>query len=488
VEAINSPINRTSAKTQEQNEAGDSFELSISSDEMRAYFLLRDRGGFPKPSWDEIKTCLDRKGICFGLREDVLKDMLENGICNQSIEIAQGQAPIPSEDAKLELNFENSFKGDLIIGEHGRVDFREWNIIRGAEPGQVLAQKSPPVAGKFGMTVTGKKVIVPPEKDIKLPVGLNTEIDPTDSSKLICRIEGAVIYKNERVHVQPLQVLEDNVDYTTGSINFVGSLVVPGNIKRGFSVTLDGNLQVEGNAEDADLRVGGDILIKKGFIGTGKGSLDCRGKIVLGFIENQFAVSGESILVGGEIINAHLSANNVIKAVGPKGVIVGGDCTAGKSIEAEVLGDKEEAPTKIRAACDHKIIEEYREVEYELDETKQSMRRAEAVLYNFEKMQLVGQLSDKDRMILNKLKDIKEGLRPKMEALEARKKDLTVLLNKNLGAKVIARQKVYPGVELRFGIFELNITDELGPTVFEVEQGKIKAREYKIIKEEVENE
>ena len=479
MEAVNLPTNKISAKTKEENKTEAAFELEISPDEMKASLLIHSGDNFPKPDLEEIKDYIGKKEICFGLKEDALKDMLERKIYDQPIEIAQGDTPILGEDAKLELDFENVFKRELVIDENGRVDFNGWNVIQSVKPGQELAQKIPPIEGKCGTTITGKKVMVRPGKDIKLPIGLNTEIDPTDSSRLISRMEGAVIYKNQRVHIQPLQVLEENVDYNTGNINFVGSLVVPGSIKKGFSVTLDGNLQVEGKVEDANLKVGGDVLIKKGFVGAGKGNLDCRGKIAVKYVENQFVVAGESILAGGEIVNAHLSANHSIKAVGSKGIIVGGDCAAGKLVEAEILGDKQKTPTKIRVACDHKLIEEYREIEYELNETKQNINRVEAVLYSFDKMQMDGQLSDKDKAMLNKLKDVQDNLRPKTEKLEARKKDLAKQLNKNPDAKIIARQKVYPGVELHFGMFELNITDELGPTVFEVEEGKIKAREYR---------
>jgi uncharacterized protein len=480
MELNNSSAFATSASRAKDEKSGAIFELSLSPDEMKAYLMIQPSvDGFVKPTTEEVKDYLTEKGICFGLSEVAIGEMLEHEMYNQRIEVAHGQESVLSEDVTFEFLFNTMPDGDFKIGQDGRINFKEYNIIQLVKKGQALVRKIPAKPGEFGTTVTGKKALVRAPKDIRLPVGLNSMPDPNEPLDLISRIEGDIIFKNQRVHIQPFRILKGNVDYTIGNVNYVGSLRVLGSIKKGFSITVDGNLEVEGGVEDARLMVGGDVLIKGGFSGSGKGDLDCRGKVIVKYIKNQLVTSAEDILVGGEAVGATLLANNNLRVVGPKGVIVGGDCAAGKVIEAGILGDKEGTSTKIRVAYDRTLMEEYKQIEYELEKLNQDTQRVKGVLYTFEKMQMDGELSDKDQMVVRKLKDVESNIGPQIEKLKSRKEEVEKEINKNLDGKVIVKEKAYPGVELHFGILKYEITSEMGPTVFEIEEGRIRAKEYK---------
>ncbi|MCJ7507300.1 MAG: FapA family protein [candidate division Zixibacteria bacterium] len=471
----------TSASKAKGKKNGVVFELSLSPDEMKAYLLVQPSAeGYTKPTTEEVKSYLKEQGICFGLDEMAIQGMLEQKVYNQRIEVAHGEGPVSGGDAILEFLFNAAPDENFKIGQDERVDFKEHSIIQLVKKGQALVRKIPAKPGGFGTTVTGKKVLVRQPKDARLPVGLNSMPDPDEPLHLISRIEGDIIFKNQRVHIQPLRILKGNVDYTIGNVNYVGSLRVLGNIKKGFSITVDGNLEVEGSVGDARLMVGGDVLIKGGFLGSGKGDLDCRGKVIVKYIKNQLVTSAEDILIGGEVVGATLSANNNLKVVGPKGAIIGGDCAAGKVIEVNVLGDKGGTPTKIRVAYDRTLMEEYRQIEYELDKLNQDAQRVKGVLYTFEKMQMDGELSDRDKTVVGKLKNVESNIQPQMEKLKARRMELEKEINKNLDGKVIVKEKAYPGVELYFGILKYEIASEMGPTVFEIEEGRIRAKEYKV--------
>ncbi|HEX9916401.1 MAG TPA: FapA family protein [candidate division Zixibacteria bacterium] len=476
----NSSAFATSISKAKDKKNGVVFELFLSPNEMKAYLLIQPSAeGYTKPTTEEVESYLKEQGICFGLDETAIQEILEQKVYNQRVEVAHGEESVLGEDAILEFLF-NAMPGeDFKIGRDGRMAFKEHGIIQLVKAGQILVKKIPAKPGEFGTTVTGKKTLVRAPKDIRLPVGLNSMPDPNQPLDLISRIEGDIIFKNQRVHIQPLRILKGNVDYTIGNVNYVGSLRVLGSIKKGFSISVDGNLEVDGSVEDARLMVGGNVLIKGGFSGSGKGDLDCRGKVIVKYIKNQLVISAEDILVGGEAAGATLLANNNLKVVGPKGVIVGGDCAAGKVIEAGILGDKEGTSTKIRVAYDRTLMEEYKQIEYELEKLSQDTQRVKGVLYTFEKMQMDGELSDKDQMVVRKLKDVESNIGPQMEKLKTRRMELEKEINKNLDGKVIVKGKAYPGVELYFGILKYEITSEMGPTVFEIEEGEIRAKEYK---------
>ncbi len=457
------------------------LEVSLSPDEMKGYLLIHPSAYTDfKLTLEEVEKFIESRGICFGLDGKAVERMLGQKICDLKVQIAQGESSVPGEDARLEFAFDVMPENELVGGEDGRMTFKDWSIIQTVKAGQVLVKKIQVKPGKLATTVSGKKFLVPSRKDLRLPIGLNTAVDPTDAASLVSKIDGAVLYKNQRVHVQPLEILKGSIDYTIGNINYVGSLKVWGGIEKGFCVTLDGNLEVEEKSEDAILRVGGDVLIKGGILGLGKGTVDCRGNLTTKCIENQVVISGEDILVGGEVTNASLLAGGSLRVVGPRGVISGGDCAAVKTVEAEVLGDNKGTPTKIRVAYDHNLIEEYRQIEYELDKLSQDAQRVRGVLYTFEKMQIEGQLSDEDQAVLRKLKDAEASVHPQMERLRAKEEELKSQINKNLNGRVIAKQKMYEGVELHFGTLKYSVEAELGPAVFEVEDGIIKAKKLQI--------
>ena len=149
---IDSSARGSSATSRRGNKTKPAFEVSFSPDEMKAYLLIRPpQNSHPKPTWEEVKEYLRQKRVRFGLKENVVRDMLENGIYNQKIEIAQGQETILGEDAKLEFNFEVAPQGDLVVGEDGRMDFRDWSVIQNVKSGQTLVKKIQVNPGKPGI-------------------------------------------------------------------------------------------------------------------------------------------------------------------------------------------------------------------------------------------------------------------------------------------------------------------------------------------------
>ena len=73
------------------------------------------------------------------------------------------------------------------------------------------------------------------------------------------------------IEVVNTYVVNGDVDYSTGNIQFNGNVVINGTVPDGFEVKAEGDIVVMKIAESARLEAGRDIIIKGGVQGKGKG-------------------------------------------------------------------------------------------------------------------------------------------------------------------------------------------------------------------------
>ena len=83
--------------------------------------------------------------------------------------------------------------------------------------------------------------------------GKNCFFDEGDL-RFYAEITGQPLLKNNKIVVVPIFTVAGDVDLSVGNVNFLGSIVVNGNINAGFSVTASEDIRVLGNVEGAFLK------------------------------------------------------------------------------------------------------------------------------------------------------------------------------------------------------------------------------------------
>ena len=136
-------------------------------------------------------------------------------------------------------------------------------------------------------------------KKAHLEFGHNIEISE-DRRRLTSLVDGHVSLVEGKVFVSDVYEVE-NVDLSTGNIDFEGSVQVNGNVSSNFVIRAGSNVIISGVVEGAYIEAGGNIIIARGMNGMAKGTLKAGGNIVAKFLENATAsaggyVSTESIL------------------------------------------------------------------------------------------------------------------------------------------------------------------------------------------------
>ncbi|RME30368.1 MAG: DUF342 domain-containing protein, partial [Candidatus Zixiibacteriota bacterium] len=196
----------------------------------------------PAVTFEEIMGELKKACVVYGIDEEAIRSALSNGTVNTPVRVASGKKPQRGEDARFEYHFDTSLKHAPVVDDDGRVDYHNINAIQNTSAGEVLVTKVPPGEGQPGMDVFGNELPGLIGRDFPFKTGENVAVSD-DGSQLVAAKSGAVQFQSGKVSVVEVLVIRGDVDFNVGNIDCRGSVRVGGDIKAGFIVKVDGNLE-----------------------------------------------------------------------------------------------------------------------------------------------------------------------------------------------------------------------------------------------------
>jgi len=454
---------------------GFKFKALISADLMIAQLYIEqvDKDHVWDVGIKELRDFLGNAGITYGIKNDVLEKLLTEPIFNKNIEIARGDTPGKGIDSRFELHFDLAGDKAPVVGDDGYIDYKNLNLISNAVAGQPLAKKIPAAAGDPGITVTGQKVPGKIGKDKSLPKGANTVISEENPDLLLAAKDGAITFANNLISIDNIHKVSSDVDTATGNVDFVGSLQISGDIKAGFQVKAAGNIEISKNIEDARVISGGSVVAKGGFVGSGKGLIEAAEDVFVKYVENQKINAGNDVNIGGEAMNSKIIAKNAVILKGQKAVIVGGSVSAGKLIEASIIGSEFGTPTIVRAGYNIELMDELNKIENEIDRLNSDNERIKKALYTLVRLELDNKINAAQKAAMKQLKDQQVEIPDHVEQLEKRKEELVAKLNENKKAKIEVKNTVYPGTTVQIGVLKREINKVINHCTFGVSHNKI---------------
>jgi len=454
--------------------------VEVSNDEMKAFMTIIP----PKPRGrdldiDDIMEALKDKGVIVGIKEDVLKDSLEENINNVPILVAEGLKPENGENAKIVYNFRTDKKIRLEEDEKGQVDFKNLDLVENVVAGQLLATKVQKTEGMPGRTVTNRFLEAKPGKDIDLIPGKNTELS-SDGMSVIATTNGQVVLLNEKINVEPIYEVKGDVDVHTGNIIFLGTVIVKGNVEDGFSIKAAGDIEVRGSVGKCLLDAEGDIYIKHGAMGKLGGLVKSGGSIWAKFLEQGNIVAGKSVFVQDGIMHCRIDATEKVICFGRRATIVGGRIRAGEIVNAKTLGSVSFTETIVEVGIDPKSRQRLYDLEKEKEENIQYIEKLNANINTLEKQKKVLREfpEEKEEMLENMLSSRQElsvRMNEIREEINELKSYLTLL--KTIG-KVSVAQNVFPGVRIVIKDVAYEVTNEFKFVTFVLESGRIRVKKY----------
>jgi len=463
----------------EQDTVEKEIRITVASGKLTAWVDVPwPAEGQKPPNPEDIKNALQKKNIAFGIDEKAVNDIVNNSIFDKDVVVARGKDPVSGNDARLIFKFDKVQELKPKEDAEGRIDYKDIDFVQNATRDQVLVEKVPPTEGVPGTDVFGEPVSARSGRDVKLPAGPNTKASE-DGLKLLAAIDGAVVYAGKMVKINDVHTIGGDICAETGNIRHNGSLIIRGKVDSGFEVIAKGDIEVAKNVDDAKIVSGGNIMVKGGFLGSRSGFLKAAGDIHCKYINDQIVDAGGSVYIGGEAFNSLITAKDGVFVSGQKGRIVGGGVMAGDEIKATCLGSDAGTRTELQVAYDARLMKQYNEIVSESKALDENAERVKEGLYVFYRLQMDNKLTTQKQKALEKLEEFKKNLPKAKEELQAKREAIEMEIQKNKRARIVAAQKVYPGVVLQFGIIYKEITDEMGPTIFQLEGAAIIRKEYK---------
>ena len=352
--------------------------IRVSDDRMTATarFYPASTGGKAITKEDIYSECRLAK-IVYGIDDKEIERFLSEKKYATDYVIARGKPVVEGSDARIEYNFNTNNKVRPTLNEDGTVDFFNLNLVNHCTVGMVLATLTPEVKGEAGSDVFG--MVIKP-RDVKraiLQFGLNIELSE-DKCSIRSKVNGHVTLVGGKVFVSDVMEV-NNVDNSTGNIDYQGNVVVMGDVKSNFSIKTSGDVEVQGVVEGARIEAGGNIILMRGINGESKGVLKAGGNIISKFMENCTAEAGGYVETNS-ILHSKVRAGTEINVMSQKGFITGGEVCATSGIKVKTLGSHMGADTKVTAGVDPAVLSRMGALNKEIPELQKNLKTTLPIL------------------------------------------------------------------------------------------------------------
>jgi uncharacterized protein (DUF342 family) len=382
-----------------------------------------------EPTVELIKQAAAEKGVRFGIDEKNIADAVKNLQFGQDIIIAKWTPPVSGIDGTITWKFDKEVNAKPIEDENGTVDYKNLGTVRNIFKSTVLADITLPTEGTPGTDILGNTLNPIPGKKASFQLGANTELSE-DGKRIVAFADGALTYKNGTFSVEHEVVIKTNVDFTTGNIDFIGDVIVNGDVMEGFKVeSTAGNILIKGGVYGGEIKAAGNITIKKG---ANHSKIDAGGNFAVMFCEySDINCTGD--LEATNLIICNVYCGGKLKTKGKSGGLVGGRYTILSEVEVENIGSSHYPVTEVTLGnnavltnekIEHMKIIEKREqeihdltliIDYLNDKKKKDMKplpgEKEEILGNAVRTRLVKQREISD--MKKRISEIDEILRNK---------------------------------------------------------------------------
>ncbi|WP_022667584.1 flagellar assembly protein A [Desulfospira joergensenii] len=386
-------------------------EITISEDQTQAFIKkLKIPDPPSKLTLSSLLDLLREKNVTYGL---IGSSRLESWILeslpqDEKIQVAAGTPPDKGQDGSILYHFRTDYTNPGKILEDGSIDFRERGGIPYVSEGDLLAVKTPPREGKTGVTISGNPIPVDEVLDPVFNAEANTTLSE-DGLSIYAALDGQPhVDALGSITVNPELVIEGDVDFQTGNIDFKGNINVKGMIKEGF--TIKGVNLTAQEIEGSQVDITGDLCISSGITDA---NISVQGNIHAKFINNSKIACFGDLVIQKEIIDSSIATSG--ECQNSTGLIIASKIAAKAGIEAGRIGTDTSKPAVIKIGVDEhadmltreidKVLETSMARLKDLKENIQSIEEQDQELYG-----IVSQKAQEQEKANNEIKTLGEAM------------------------------------------------------------------------------
>ncbi|MCR4649122.1 MAG: FapA family protein [Lachnospiraceae bacterium] len=331
-------------------------------------------------SREDIISDLKSANVTYGVDTAAIEKFVNKREYCTDFVLARGKEVRHGTDASIEYYFNTDLRAKPTVNEDGSVDFFNLNAVNHIKKGDLLAKLIKEDPGESGMDVTGGFVKPRDVKKLMLKFGRNVALND-DHTLAYSEVSGHVMLVEGKIFVSNVFEVE-NVDASTGDIDYDGSVKINGNVNTNFTVKATGNIEVAGVIEGATLVAEGNITVARGINGMGKGDITAGGNIITKYVENATLKAG-GYIQSEAIMHSNVSARTEITVDGRKGNISGSNVSARDKIFVKTLGSQMGSDTVVRLGVDPQMRLRMEELGTEIEKINKNLSQMLPVIEAF---------------------------------------------------------------------------------------------------------
>lgn len=444
-------------------------EVKVSRDRMMVHVSVAEPVDDPVSLAQAILLDLESMGIERPPERERLVQLIgDRGRSNldEGILVAQGQAPTPPRHGALiwaQDFFHTGFVEDRVTG---MVDYRRHTNNLAVVAGQLLAHIIHPEEGQEGRDVFGRRV--PPERPRRVHVraGPNVQFDEADGT-FVATADGRLRTATDLVAVDEVFTVQGSVGLATGHIRHPGTLIVEKDIEAGAEVCVEGDLEVKGTIEAADVVAGGAVRVWGGIVGAADRRVKAGGSLRAKFIRDAHVEAGESVYVEKELVHSTVRTRGAL--VAPQGRVVGGEVMALGGIDVRSAGSEGAVATLLIAGDDFSKSEALMELEREAASLQMTLAKIHATVdpLKAQRSHLPTARCEALDILLARLEAMEKRRDELREAIE----DASADARSRRRGRVLVRHTIHADVTIGLGGERLHITEPLSGSIQAVSGG-----------------
>ncbi|MBQ4224947.1 MAG: DUF342 domain-containing protein [Oscillospiraceae bacterium] len=427
--------------------------VTVTPDMMNAFLLITaPANGGRTVSYEDVAEELLRNGVRYNINEKLINEAINMKKYDMQIPVAKGRKPVDGTNGLILYHFSSKVDSTPRVDENGFVDYKDISFVRTVTKGTVIANIKLPTEGECGYDVRGVEVRQKPGVPAQFRVGSNTSLTP-DRTQIVADEDGCLVFRRGGFDVDLSVVVNGNVDYSTGNVDFIGDVKIKGDVSEGFTVKSKKNIIIYGNAVNATLSAAGDITVKKGLINS---TVNCKGTITADFCEHS-VINCEGLFTSGNCVMSKVHCGELIC----KGELSGGDYESMSNITTETAGTKNYVRTHVSAGRLSILSRERVSLQHKLEDAERNIDELTHIIEFLNQMKKnEGKLSEEKELVLGTA--VKSRIVKKSDAAKFTKRiaDITAELGAAENVSIRIRRIVYPGVVANINDSVLKITDE----------------------------
>lgn len=259
--------------------------------------------------------------------------------------IARAVPAVQGEDGQMEWSegFDPHSKPEHARSEARSDHYAGHPYVR-VKTGDIIGTARQPTDGVDGRDVRGG--VIKAVRGKPIPIKFCHALTADSAGRIVAQVNGVLTLGKGEVKISAALEVPRGVNFSTGHIEFAGSVNIAGGVSSGFKVTAGGDIHVGMLIEDADIRCTGDLVSRGGMAGHGRGTINVGHNAHVVYLEN---VTGEikgDLVVDREIADCHLVVGKDVLC--PSATVLGGHLAVAGSLVVKTIGSEAYTPTTVQ--------------------------------------------------------------------------------------------------------------------------------------------